>query len=160
MFSRFTALHQLYPIVIEDTMLFLEHFNSFYPQNRVLPGPDTKRWWLALKDKGVIQLMRDSKRRSATYVAQTGISNAPGHYEILRFELNGRISNEVRSNNNTNIGFPFINNTYFHSIFIPEGSNNTLAEMEAIEFSQYDYRRQCLLLALPKIVTSSGRKNK
>jgi XTP/dITP diphosphohydrolase len=136
--SRFAALHDGYPLVVEDTMLFIDHFNREVP---ALPGPDTKRWWLALGNAGLLELMTGSRRRNAKYVCQLGISTAPGDYKIFRIEVLGRIATEERASREALKRFPRTNATYFHPVFVPQGTERTFGEMDEEEFARFDYRR-------------------
>jgi inosine/xanthosine triphosphate pyrophosphatase family protein len=149
--SRFIASSNSYPVVIDDTMLFVEAFNRSYSNCRLLPGPDTKRWWAALGADGLLGLLGNSSRRSAHYVCQLGVHYAPGEYESFRYELPGRISYEARSTRDAIDQFPRSNATFFHVLFIPDGSERTLGEMEPEEFIRYDYRRHCLAKAAASI---------
>ncbi|HLO98463.1 MAG TPA: non-canonical purine NTP pyrophosphatase [Fimbriimonas sp.] len=155
LFSRFAATLQTYPVVVEDTMLFIEHFHENYDALAVLPGPDTKRWWQALGAQGVCRIMKSSRRRRAKYVCQIGVNWAPKEYANFRYEICGEIASKPQRDRQSERNFPYTNATFFHSIFVPEGANRTLASMDANEFFEYDYRRRCVqeaapfLLALP-----------
>jgi inosine/xanthosine triphosphate pyrophosphatase family protein len=135
--SRFAALADCYPLLVEDTMLFIEHFNEDVP---ALPGPDTKRWWLALGNRGLLRLMAGSARRAARYVCQLGVTTGPGDYRVFRAELEGRISVRERVTDNALANFPRTNATFFHPIFIPSSAKRSLGEMCAEDFAVYDYR--------------------
>lgn len=149
LFSRFAARNTAFPVMVEDTMLFIEHFNEDYTGRPMLPGPDTKRWWLALGAEGVLRLLGASPRRAARYVCQIGINYGPGQYEYFRQELLGTIADAIRISPEAEGSFPYTNPTFFHRIFIPQGSTITLAEMDSNEFLSFDYRRACLAQALP-----------
>lgn len=149
LFSRFAAKNTSFPVMVEDTMLFIEHFNNHYDVRPILPGPDTKRWWMALQADGVLRVLGPSERRAAKYVCQIGVNYAPGLYEYFRHEQPGRIADEVRIAPASLSNFPYTNSTFFHSIFIPQGSSRTIAEMDSNEFLKFDYRRACLTKALP-----------
>jgi inosine/xanthosine triphosphate pyrophosphatase family protein/ribosomal protein S18 acetylase RimI-like enzyme len=147
-FSRFAALSGTYPIVIEDTMLLIEHFSRNWIDGALLPGPDTKRWWQALGAEGVLELMGQSTRRRARYICQLGVSTGPGFYRTFRAEIEGSIATAVRISPEVEAAFPLANGTYFHRIFIPDGAERTLGEMEPHEFVRHDYRRSCLAQAV------------
>lgn len=148
LFSRFAAKDISFPVMVEDTMLFIEHFNDNYV-HPILPGPDTKRWWMALHADGVLRILGASPRRAAKYVCQIGINYAPGQYDYFRHEQPGEIADAVRIEASSVYNFPFTNATFFHSIFVPQGSSKTLAEMGSNEFLKFDYRRACIAKALP-----------
>jgi inosine/xanthosine triphosphate pyrophosphatase family protein len=151
LFSRFAAKNTSFPIMVEDTMLFIEHFNNDYDVNPILPGPDTKRWWMALGAVGLLRVLGNSSHRAAKYVCQIGLNYGPGQYEYFRHEQRGTIATEVRVSTEAVACFPYTNATFFHSIFIPEGSMNVIAEMDSNEFLKYDYRRSCIAKAIPML---------
>lgn len=144
LFSRFAAREASYPFIIEDTMLFIEHFNTDFERRPMLPGPDTKRWWGGLGTEGILRIMHGSEQRRALYVCQLGVHVRPGEYSHFRAELEGSIATSLRSSALAQQLFPYTNATFFHSVFIPNGATNTLAEMDPSEFKLYDYRRRCL----------------
>ena len=137
---------RLYPLVVEDTMLFVEHFNRDYDVEQVLPGPDTKRWWRALGADGVVAVMGDTGRRRARYVCQLGVLLAPGERRAFRAEVDGTIARAV----DPPVGHvdeppgDFTRNTFFHGIFVPDTASRTLARMDQDTFLAHDYRRRCL----------------
>lgn len=144
--SRFAARNDGYPLVVEDTMLFIDHFNREVP---ALPGPDTKRWWLALGNAGLLELMGHSQARDAKYVCQLGVSTAPGDYKIFRVEVSGSIATEERTSRVGRENFPRTNANYFHPVFIPRGTRRTLGEMDEEEFARFDYRHAVVAKAAP-----------
>lgn len=143
--SPFAAKAATFPLAVEDTMLFVEKFNREFAAKPLLPGPDTKRWWAALGDEGLVEAMGASgDRRAARYVCQIGVLVARGRYLHFRSELPGRIADQPRRTVEAVSFFPYSNATYFHSVFIPDGSSRTLAEMSPDEFVLFDYRRRCV----------------
>jgi inosine/xanthosine triphosphate pyrophosphatase family protein len=142
--ARFAAKSGSYPLILEDTMLFIEHFNSDFHSSPILPGPDTKRWWNALGSSGLLELMGGSTRRSATFVCQMGVLTKGGGYSVFRSERRGRISLTERPQGPGGDFFPYVIPHNFHSIFIPEGSAKTYAEMLPGEFRSFDYRADCV----------------
>jgi inosine/xanthosine triphosphate pyrophosphatase family protein/ribosomal protein S18 acetylase RimI-like enzyme len=151
LFSRFAAKNTSFPVMVEDTMLFIEHFNDNYNVHPILPGPDTKRWWMALRAEGVLRVLGASPRRAAKYVCQIGINYGPGQYGYFRHEQPGEIATAVRINPQSTSNFPYTNATFFHSIFIPQGSSRSLGEMDSRELLKFDYRRACIAKALPPL---------
>jgi len=149
LFSRFAAKNTSFPVMVEDTMLFIEHFNDNYNVHPILPGPDTKRWWMALRAEGMLRVLGASPRRAAKYVCQIGINYGPGKYDYFRHEQPGEIASAIRISPPSTSNFPYTNATFFHSIFIPQGSSRTLAEMDSNELLKFDYRRACIAKALP-----------
>ena len=144
-FSRFAARAGTYPVVIEDTMLVIEHFNRDYWRDPILPGADTKRWWQALGAQGLLDLMQGSTRRSARYICQLGVTSGPGQYRAFRAEQEGTIATAVRASSVARASFPLSNPTFFHQVFVPDGEERTLGQLEPHEFVAYDYRRKCLV---------------
>lgn len=142
--SRFAARASTFPLAVEDTMLFVEQFNNDFEARPLVPGPDTKRWWAALRDTGLVNAMAMSERRAARYVCQIGVLIDRGEYRQFRSEMNGRIAFEPRTAPAAISHFPYSNATFFHSVFVPEGSNRTLGEMDPEEFVIFDYRRRCV----------------
>jgi len=150
--SRFAARNDGYPLVVEDTMLFIDHFNREVP---ALPGPDTKRWWLALGNTGLLELMTGARCRDARYVCQLGVSTAPADYKVFRVEVPGRIAAKERTSRIARENFPRTNATYFHSVFIPQGARRTFGEMDENEFARFDYRRALVHKAAPYLIEAA-----
>lgn len=141
--SRFAAKSRDYPVLLEDTMLFIEHFNHDYTHYPMLPGPDTKRWWAALGDQGVLNLMGATTSRRAKLVCQMGVLTADGAYHVFRAEVQGKISTKPRKISDWRDFLPYTSPFNFHTIFEPSGSDKTYAEMLPGEFRAFDYRSQC-----------------
>lgn len=125
------------PYVVEDSMLFIEFFNR-NNKKWELPGADTKRWWKQLEAEGLLSILGNTKKRKAKFVSQTGAYTQANEYYFGRGELSGSIADSIPSCINSSIGtYPY----FFHQVFIPDGATKTLSEMNAFEFSQYDYMR-------------------
>jgi len=146
-----------YPFVVEDTMLFIEHFNRAYADEKILPGPDTKRWWRALGAAGVLELMAGSGTRRAQYVCQMGVLLGPGDRRVFRAEVNGSIARRIAPAHGEAPPGDFPRNTFFHSIFVPDGASGTLASLDQDTYLRYDYRRRCLHAAAAPIRASARR---
>jgi inosine/xanthosine triphosphate pyrophosphatase family protein len=144
-----------YPFVVEDTMLFIEHFNRAYADEKILPGPDTKRWWRALGADGVLELMAGSDRRRARYVCQIGVLLGPGDPRVFRAEVDGSIAQRGAPAHGEAPAGDFPRSTFFHSIFVPDGATGTLASLDQDTFLRYDYRRRCLGAAAAPIRASA-----
>jgi len=153
LFSRFAALEHLYPVMVEDTMLFVEHFNNDFSGNPTLPGADTKRWWHALGAEGLLRVMQHATARRARYVCQIGINSAPRIYTRHRAAVEGNIASSVRIHADAGQQFPYMNGTFFHRLFIPNGADLTLAEMLPEQFARFDYRRRCFAQAVATLAT-------
>ena len=62
--------------------------------------------------------------------------------------MNGKIALEIPGSITPKYGtYPF----FFHLIFIPDGANKTLAEMDAFEYAKYDYMRKGIVDMLKKM---------
>lgn len=142
--ARFAALNKQIPYVVEDTMLVVATFSSKHQLTPGgLPGADTKRWWANLGDEGLLDLMEDVSTRTAMFFCQMGVYLGGAKYRFTRSELHGAISREPRVSQITKDQVPASNPFYFHSIFVPDGSAHTLAEMDGARFRDFDYRRRC-----------------
>jgi inosine/xanthosine triphosphate pyrophosphatase family protein len=149
--ARWVTRTPYLPFLIEDTMLFVEHFNDNFFEEPLLPGPDTKRWWSALGAEGILRLMQGSERREAIYVCQFGVLFGTGWYQTYRAEVRGSIAREMRTTDEAFASFPRTNAEFFHSIFVPTGSNHTYGEMGPAEFASFDYRARCVDAAAPQL---------
>lgn len=143
-FSRFISNDKYLPLIIEDTMLFIEYFNKNFDLTPDLPGHDVKRWWRQFGNEGVLALMSNTSKRRALYVSQIGLYDGKGQYIYARGETKGIISYSIMQSRNPRKDFPKTFPYHFHSIFIPLGSYKTLSIMDPLEFSQFDYRRKCV----------------
>lgn len=141
--ARFAALRNAYPLMLEDTMLFIEYFNDDFDSHPILPGPDTKRWRSALASDGVLRIMGRTRHRRAKFVCQLGVLTSDGQYHVFRAERPGRISDGVRISSNSQQNFPYTVPHAFHEIFIPDGATETYAEMSPAQFRNFDYRSDC-----------------
>ena len=137
------------PYVIEDTMLFVEFFNRNGKQWE-LPGLDTKRWLRQMGLDGFLDIMGNTKFRKAKFVSQTGAYVESNKYFYGRGEIEGTIAYKKSEITVPSYGtYPY----FFHLLFIPNGSNKTLAEMDMHEYAQYDYMRQSIVNLLSELST-------
>lgn len=141
--ARFAQKSNQLPYMIEDTMLIADAFSAPGAGSAGLPGGDTKSWWRNLGSRGILTLLKGRQDRGARFVCQIGIYLGQSTYRFVRSELAGTITDQVRVSEVARRDIPYSNPFYFHSIFQPLGSNLTLAEMDASQFQEYDYRRQC-----------------
>lgn len=135
------------PYTIEDTMLFVEFFNrNGGPWE--LPGLDTKRWLRQLELDGFLEIMGQTNKRRAKFVSQTGAYLKPNKYVYGRGETYGTISYQKSEIISPKYGtYPY----FFHLIFIPDGANKTLAEMDMYEYAQYDYMRKSIVQLIDEL---------
>lgn len=135
--SRF--VNDNYPYTIEDTMLFVEYFNN--GDKWELPGFDTKRWLRQMGLDGFLKIMGNTNSRKAKFVSQVGAYVKSHTYYYGRGEINGRIALAKSIVSKPLYGtYPY----FFHLIFIPDGENKTLAEMNMFEYAKYDYMRKAI----------------
>lgn len=156
--SRFIAKSGKVPFLIEDTMLFIEFFNRDYDHCVELPGHDTKRWWHQLGAERLIELMGETRRRRARFVSQIGAFYKREEYLYARGSIEGRIADMPRVSMDAELGAPATSPWFFHQVFIPDGSDLTLAEMDADVFAEFDYRRRCVENLLSTIKLRFGKQ--
>ena len=113
------------PVRVEDTGLFFHAWNG-------LPGALIKWFVQYVGVDGICAMLRASPDRSAT--AQTLVGYHDGDVKVFSGAVRGRIADSPRGDG----GFGF------DSIFIPEGSDKTFAEMRADEKDQYSMRKRAL----------------
>lgn len=142
------------PYVIEDTMLFVEFFNR-NGKSWELPGLDTKRWLRQMGLDGFLEIMGDTSKRKAKFVSQTGAYIKPNKYFYGRGEILGRITCSIPQSISEGYGtYPY----FFHKLFIPDGANKTLAEMDMYEYAQYDYMRKSIVQLISELADISSFK--
>ncbi len=98
------------PFFIEDTGFFINSLNGF-------PGAYSRWVFDKIGNKGILNLLRDKKDRSAYFKAVIVFSDLKKDY-LFEGELKGRIANKLGQ------GYGY------DPIFIPNGHEKTLAEME------------------------------
>jgi len=117
----YTLLHEK-PVIIEDTGLYLEAWNG-------LPGALIKWFLETVGDQGICDMLHAFSNRRAW--AKTAVATYDGKLNIFYGEVKGRIANEPIGEK----GFGW------DSLFIPDGSNKTFAQMLAEEKDGYSMRR-------------------
>jgi len=143
MISRFVKIAGVTPYMVEDTMLFIESLSTIMDKGIGLPGGDTKNWWKNLGNEGLLRILRDDNVRRAMMVCTLGAIDHDHQIVKATHKVFGTISREIRSSLVAFEEVPLSNPYFFHQIFIPEGTDNTYAEMTADVFCKNDYRRQC-----------------
>lgn len=135
------------PYTIEDTMLFVEFFNR-NGNNWELPGLDTKRWLRQMGLDGFLEIMGNTNKRKAKFVSQTGAYVKANKYYYGRGEIDGTIAYKKAEVIVPKYGtYPY----FFHLLFIPEGADKTLAEMNMYEYAQYDYMRKSIVQLIEEL---------
>lgn len=138
--SRFINKNMV-PYTIEDTMLFVEFFNRNGLQWE-LPGLDTKRWLRQMGLDGFLEIMGNTSKRKAKFVSQTGAYVKAKGYYYGRGEVSGTIAYKKSEVIKPKYGtYPY----FFHLLFVPDGADKTLAEMDMHEYAQYDYMRRSIV---------------
>jgi XTP/dITP diphosphohydrolase len=100
------------PLFVEDTALSITALNGF-------PGPYAAYVLGTIGREGVLRLMRHALDRSAEFASAAAYCDGSGSPRVFTGRLGGSISEEPRGDR----GFGF------DAIFVPEGRNETLAEM-------------------------------
>lgn len=114
------------PVIAEDAGLFIEALNGF-------PGPYSSYIYKTIGCKGVLKLMEGVNNRRARFIS--AIAYFDGKTAKLFFgEVTGNIAYEERGNE----GFGF------DPIFIPEGYNESFAEMGFEKKNQLSHRAKAL----------------
>lgn len=108
------------PIIVEDTKLSFRAMGA-------LPGPLIKWFFQELGDEGLCALLDNYDDRTAFAGAVIAYFDGT-NLEIFERELIGSISDKP-SKNNTGFGW--------NTIFIPDGSDKTLADMSEKEFEKF-----------------------
>lgn len=142
------------PYTIEDTMLFVEFFNR-NGNNWELPGLDTKRWLRQMGLDGFLEIMGNTNKRKAKFVSQTGAYVKANKYYYGRGEIDGTIAYKKAEVIVPKYGtYPY----FFHLLFIPEGADKTLAEMNMYEYAQYDYMRKSIVQLIEELSKDSFQR--
>lgn len=158
--ARFIVKHSLMPYMLEDTSLVIDDLSNPEATKIGLPGPYTKSWWNNLGLDGVLHILRDSDCRTAEFTAILGVYLGGSDYIFSRGTMKGTISNAIRVSKVCEDQVPATNPFHFHSIFIPEGADKTIAQMDENEFVKYDYRRKAAVDLCSKISEFEVEQNR
>lgn len=109
------------PVMVDDTGLYIDAWNG-------LPGALVKWFMQRSGDRGICEMMHGFEERTAR--AKTVLATYNGELNIYVGIVEGTIATEPRGHN----GYSW------ETIFIPSGSDRTLAEMELDEKDQYSVR--------------------
>jgi XTP/dITP diphosphohydrolase len=115
------------PLFVEDTGLFVPALNGF-------PGPYASYVNRTIGPECLITLMRGVRKREAEFVSAVAYCSRRSEVRIFSGRLRGRISEAAEGTN----GFGF------DPVFIPFGSELTLAEMSLEEKSETSHRSLAL----------------
>ena len=109
--------------IVEDSGLFITALNDF-------PGPYSKYIYESIGCKGILKLMRGVEDRTAVFRTVVAAVILPNTVKLFEGEVSGHISRVEKGE----YGFGF------DPIFIPEGMNKTLAEVEMEEKNKVSHR--------------------
>ena len=115
------------PIVVEDAGLFIDELNGF-------PGPYAAYTYKTIGNKGLIQLMKNSKSKKAQFKSVVAyLDSTTKDPAIFEGEAEGEITNNEPTEC-TRSGFGF------DPIFSPFGSIKTFAQMSIEEKNNFSHR--------------------
>lgn len=115
------------PVIVDDTGMSIESLNG-------LPGA-LVAWFLdTIGAKGILNLLAGEKKRKASVSTCIGYADESGVY-VFTGTIHGNIAESFRGNG----GFGY------DPIFIPDGHDNTYAEMTANEKNEISMRKLALL---------------
>lgn len=125
------------PVLVEDTSLEFKDMNG-------LPGPFIKWFLKTVGDEGLCKMIKSFPTREAIAISMFG------YYDGTSFEVfEGKIKGDIAEIPRGNIGFGW------DTIFIPEGSKETRAEMNAEGKNKFSMRR----IALEKLKKYLAKKS-
>ncbi|MEM2107144.1 MAG: XTP/dITP diphosphatase [Candidatus Bathyarchaeia archaeon] len=114
------------PLFIEDSGLFIDALGGF-------PGPYSSYVYETIGNNGILKLMEGTMRRSARFESVVVYIDSPKNIHIFTGIVRGTISSRIRGQK-----------WGFDPIFIPEGKNQTYAEMGFDEKQMVSHRRIAL----------------
>jgi len=121
--QAYDRLHRA--VMVEDSGLFIDAWNG-------LPGALVKWFLERVGVEGICAMLQQFPTREAT--ARTLIGYHNGKLKIFEGSIKGNIADSPRGSS----GFGF------DSIFIPEGSDRTFAEMDPVEKDHFSMRQRAL----------------
>lgn len=123
--SYFEKLNK--PVLIEDTSLEIKALGG-------LPGTLIDSFMKSIDNKGIVDLLSSKRDRTAKAIVTFVYIENRDNYNVFSGELSGKIAKFPRGEK----GFGW------DPIFIPDGDNRTLAEMEPEEKNAISPRRKAL----------------
>ncbi|MZH04227.1 MAG: RdgB/HAM1 family non-canonical purine NTP pyrophosphatase [Nitrospinae bacterium] len=114
------------PVLVEDSALLFKAWNG-------LPGALIKWFECTVGCEGMLKMLQTFEDRSATAVCCFALHDGK-NIRIARGEVEGAIDNEIRGSN----GFGW------DVFFIPDGYENTFAEMPSEEKNAISHRKKAL----------------
>lgn len=114
------------PLIIDDVSMHIEVWNGF-------PGPFTKFIHEAGGSELLLRMLKGEKNRNAVVTATIGYHDGK-QIHIFQGSVKGKIAKKSLGSN----GFGW------DSVFIPEGTGKTYAQMEIIEKNNLSHRKKAL----------------
>ena len=111
------------PFIVEDTGLFIHALNGF-------PGVYASYIYRKLGLPSILKLLEKTRNRRACFISVGALVIDKHIFKIFRGEVCGEIAREIRGSQ----GFGY------DPIFIPEGYEKTMAEMNREEKNQVSHR--------------------
>lgn len=116
------------PCFVEDAGLFIESLNGF-------PGPYSSYVFKTLQNKGILQLMENTKNRRAEFRSAIGYYESNSKPKVFEGKVKGTIAKEMRGSK----GFGF------DPIFMPdEGEGDTFAEISTEMKNDLSHRAKAI----------------
>lgn len=116
------------PVVVEDTSLCFNALGG-------LPGPYVKWFLKKVGPAGLSKMLTGFEDKTGTAVCTFGFANESGHVELFRGETHGTI---VDPRGDQGFGWD--------SCFLPDGSNQTYAEMSSQDKNLISHRKRALVI--------------
>jgi non-canonical purine NTP pyrophosphatase (RdgB/HAM1 family) len=131
------------PIVTEETFLEVKALNKF-PGIKTIPFVKTKG------RKALLAMLAGEKNRDAVMKSATAFINEQGKEHVFTYKIKGWIADEEKWNKGPLWVSPEEETWggWFNALFIPKGSNKTLAQHTAQQLIQKGYREKTFKQAL------------
>jgi inosine triphosphate pyrophosphatase len=126
------------PIIIEDVSVYCEALCG-------MPGPYVKDFLIAMKEKGLAELVHKYSNHTAEVVCLAAYAKEGQKIQIFEGRVKGRIvhpKGDLRYTKHS-----------WNTIFIPDGENKTMGELSIEEHAQRSMR----MIALTKLKKHLGR---
>lgn len=114
------------PLIVDDVAVFVEAFNGF-------PGPFAKHLITTIGIDGFIKLMNDEENRNVTLRCAIGFHDGE-NIRVFIGEVNGKLTRERRGEKGWG----------FDPVVVPDGYNQTFAEMGPDKKNDVSHRRLAL----------------
>ena len=111
------------PFILEDAGLFIDELKGF-------PGVYSKYVFTTIGNQGILDLLKDSQDRTATFQSVIAYATPQGEPHLFKGECNGTLATSMRGSN----GFGY------DPLFIPKNNTQTFAEMTTQQKNTYSHR--------------------